>query len=512
MNRLNPYFLSALPSRIQAIVGATPSRELTTLYIATGRRSYGVGKQRCRLGRAERSPTNVNRWASLHSAQPTKEARRQPTVGATPSRELTAFYIATGRRSYGVGKQRGFTLLEMLLVLLLMGLVASAGLMLTEGVEDQSKYDETKRRMELIRKAIIGDPTRTVNGAPEISGFVADMGRLPNDLRELLQIKYCYKDFPTESDCTTNGATWYEAEAYKNGVCSDPAYIDKADCEAVAETWTPNAAELSVGWRGPYLQVSPEHHGGLHIRDGYGNSGDNTETVSSDARNSGWDYQAIVNAISLTSRGFDTTSNADDVTDSSLVEGDDWKVDISAGINISLLKPYQAHPLVSQCSDPTKSKKADCTSPQTWFGGCDKAGYFNKSSCEAVVPPGNWIGCSDGISTDRASCGSNSWYGEGYGCTDQSKTTKADCTSPNIWRSCTDDGTITDKLACDSANEIWFGNSLYTVTQSSPHSYYLAKNICMIVFYRDVGSINWAKSDSQTIVEDGSQQIIRFST
>jgi prepilin-type N-terminal cleavage/methylation domain-containing protein len=147
----------------------------------------------------------------------------------------------------------GFSLLEMLLVLFLMALMASAGLMLTEGVEGQAKYDETKRRMELMRKAIVGDPTRTVNGSPEISGFVADMGRLPGCVRELLE----------RNDCTdiANALTKWNID--------------------------PNSG-LGSGWRGPYIQVSPEQDGKLRFRDGYGNSND---AETSDARNFGWNWQ-----------------------------------------------------------------------------------------------------------------------------------------------------------------------------------------------------------------------------
>mgnify|MGYP000243957607 CR=1 FL=1 len=72
--------------------------------------------------------------------------------------------------------QDGFTLLEMILVLFLIGLMASATLLLTENIEDQAKYDENKRRMELIRTAIVGQTNRTINGGAEISGFAADMG------------------------------------------------------------------------------------------------------------------------------------------------------------------------------------------------------------------------------------------------------------------------------------------------------------------------------------------------
>lgn len=159
------------------------------------------------------------------------------------------------------GRLAGFTLLEMVLVLFLVGLMASAAMMLTEGVEDQTKYDETKRRMELIRKAIVGDPTRTVNGGPEISGFVADMGRLPGCLRELLEANDCAEP--------ANPLTPWSIDA-NTGIAS--------------------------GWRGPYLQTLPERDGALRFRDGYGNSD------ADDTLNSGWNWQvydAADNPIAL---------------------------------------------------------------------------------------------------------------------------------------------------------------------------------------------------------------------
>lgn len=43
----------------------------------------------------------------------------------------------------------------------------------------------------MIREAILGDPRKTVNGQAVMSGFVADMGRLPTCLRELLEPFNC---------------------------------------------------------------------------------------------------------------------------------------------------------------------------------------------------------------------------------------------------------------------------------------------------------------------------------
>ncbi|ATG91562.1 hypothetical protein MKLM6_3372 [Methylomonas koyamae] len=193
-------------------------------------------------------------------------------------------------RAYGIGIQRGFTLLEMVLVLFLMALVASAGLMLTEGVEDQAKYDETKRRMELIRKAIVGDPTRTINGAPEIVGFVADMGRLPNCLRELAEA----------FDCTSPGS---------------PLPTSAFDSNS----------GLLAGWRGPYIALLPDSDGELRIRDGYENDDGGVDF--------GWGFSNDGTQIQLQSYGLNSVADGGTPID-------DYPVGASVTVVTPLINPF----------------------------------------------------------------------------------------------------------------------------------------------------------------------------
>lgn len=183
-------------------------------------------------------------------------------------------------------QQRGFTLLEMVLVLFLVALMASATLLLTEGVEDQAKYDETQRRMQTIRHAIVGDATRTINGEPAISGFVADMGRLPECLNELLEARNCADDEDLNLSAETSGGFW-------------------------------------AGWNGPYLQVLPERDGGLHLRDGYGNVNPDSAL---DFENSGWFFLQNLESVELSSDGFDQNENNDDITDNQLVTAADHQL------------------------------------------------------------------------------------------------------------------------------------------------------------------------------------------
>ncbi|MCQ8130896.1 type II secretion system protein [Methylomonas rivi] len=235
------------------------------------------------------------------------------------------------RSAVGTHTARGFTLLEMLLVIFLMALVASTGLMLTDGVEEQSKYDDTKRRMELIRKAIVGDPTRTVNSAPEIGGFAADMGRLPLCLAELLELG-------DEITPATDPRTFASP-------CDDTVSIAAWNVDAT----TGHAS----GWHGPYLQVLPERNGALRFRDGYGNQG---ATLVEDALNSGWVWQLYETDEDLTavaddaailriqSLGLDGTQTYPPglITDAvaanrpnPLVIGNDWQVQLPATVNVT---------------------------------------------------------------------------------------------------------------------------------------------------------------------------------
>jgi len=77
-------------------------------------------------------------------------------------------------RRNDLSRSKGFTLIEVIIVIAILAIVAGAMAPLAGRAIDSSRQDQTLRRQQLIYKAILGDPE-----SPG-SGFLSDVGRLPN--------------------------------------------------------------------------------------------------------------------------------------------------------------------------------------------------------------------------------------------------------------------------------------------------------------------------------------------
>ena len=137
--------------------------------------------------------------------------------------------------------RRTFTLLELLVVVFILATVAASAAAVVGQADEQLRHETTRSRLESIRRAVLG---RGDLSAPGLSaGFVADMGRVPRDLTELLELGLL------------------------------PPYAIDAD------------TGVGAGWRGPYLHGLPSLSTGLpSFPDGWGNAPLGTE----DPRDFGW--------------------------------------------------------------------------------------------------------------------------------------------------------------------------------------------------------------------------------
>lgn len=211
----------------------------------------------------------------------------------------------------------GFALLEILVVIGLLSILALGMTAMLEDDGDWQRAQETPKRWDAIRKAILGDGSVDATGNPNLSGYVVDMGRLPQNIRELIEIgtqpvfdvEFLYKQTETT-------------------ICVD----------------TPeNCYTLENGWRGPYLHTA----GSTEYRDGWRNSGVDGDPVTiaddiEDANNFGWQVNLTSsfsgfepNQVELTvsSFGFGNIAGANNVD----VDPEGYTADFPVNLNLPIV-------------------------------------------------------------------------------------------------------------------------------------------------------------------------------
>jgi len=81
----------------------------------------------------------------------------------------------------------GFTLMELLVVLLIIGVLSSVAIRTIDATRDRALFDQTTKELKQLVYAVVGNPDLTMDGRRIDFGFYGDMGRPPNDLRELVE-------------------------------------------------------------------------------------------------------------------------------------------------------------------------------------------------------------------------------------------------------------------------------------------------------------------------------------
>ncbi|MEM7473741.1 MAG: prepilin-type N-terminal cleavage/methylation domain-containing protein [Planctomycetota bacterium] len=134
-------------------------------------------------------------------------------------------------------KNLGFTLIELVMVLVILAILATAALNVVEFQVDQTRFELTQQTVDRIDNAVLGpENARSADGSTAVSGFVADCGRLPLSLNEL----YVH---PT----TLNTPS----------LLPDFGFVSPAGDVQVTATG---------GWNGPYLKLAV---GGTSLPDGW---------------------------------------------------------------------------------------------------------------------------------------------------------------------------------------------------------------------------------------------------
>ncbi len=82
-------------------------------------------------------------------------------------------------------KQNGFTLIELVIIIVVLGIIAAVAVPKMGNMTDGSKISATKSEMMMLKKAIIGNPQAVAGGRYVNVGFEGDIGHPPVALIEL---------------------------------------------------------------------------------------------------------------------------------------------------------------------------------------------------------------------------------------------------------------------------------------------------------------------------------------
>jgi prepilin-type N-terminal cleavage/methylation domain-containing protein len=78
--------------------------------------------------------------------------------------------------------KQGFTLIELVVVMSIIAILAGILVPLTYKSLEQAEENATLQKMQLLKKAMVGDPQLIQNGIRTDFGFVGDIGALPSDI------------------------------------------------------------------------------------------------------------------------------------------------------------------------------------------------------------------------------------------------------------------------------------------------------------------------------------------
>lgn len=135
-------------------------------------------------------------------------------------------------------KRLGFSLIEMVIALAILATATTIAIRATSRLQDQARYQATVNTLNNVQSAIQGPLNqRNPDGTPLVTGFVADVGRLPNYVAGVDPL----------AELTTN----------PNNIPFGPVQSN-----------SDNSITIFSGWQGPYIRLPV---GTTVIHDGWGN-------------------------------------------------------------------------------------------------------------------------------------------------------------------------------------------------------------------------------------------------
>lgn len=242
-------------------------------------------------------------------------------------------------------KNAGFTLLELVVVVAVMGLISTMAMDVYTDQSNQKRFDATKQRLAEIKFAIIGDPMMRVGSQAVLTGFFKDMGRFPRNLTELTaDLSSANQSYPNNGLCITD---YHPDDSQTSATCTGTS------------RWILDSDDQNK-WKGPYIHNLQTNGNAITFADAWGN---NFVDASGDIDD--WSVDASGN-LTVTSAGLNGVLNP---ADSGYDEDKATTIYATELAQLDYLKSLNT----GYCVNPSTNKielsftsQASCISPNVW--------------------------------------------------------------------------------------------------------------------------------------------------
>jgi len=156
--------------------------------------------------------------------------------------------------------RHGLTLLELMVVLVILAIVATVAVQTLQPRVDSERLQTASRLLEQIKTSTLGPIQKyQVDGTPLISGFVADVGRLPAAEPGFGDVENAFQNQTTTQVLS-------ELWSDQSELALNFPFDFRSGPEQPVDY---SQIQLPCGWRGPYMQIPV---GASSLKDPWGNS------------------------------------------------------------------------------------------------------------------------------------------------------------------------------------------------------------------------------------------------
>ncbi len=140
---------------------------------------------------------------------------------------------------------RGFTLIEIVITIIVIGIITAVATRYMSSSIDTANVEQTKKEMEQIVFAIVGNPDAVTAGARPDFGYVGDVGSLPPNLDALVENPGGYASWSGPYIARGFNNTDFELDAWQAPyTLGDTVLISTGSGSTISRQITPSTAML----------------------------------------------------------------------------------------------------------------------------------------------------------------------------------------------------------------------------------------------------------------------------